>query len=66
MLKSNKNNARDKISTCVEFRSKKETAVRGNTDGEKTWNNLDQNVLRKIFLAGGFATAMPSSCACKY
>ena len=66
MLKSNKNNARNKISQCVEFRSKKETAIRGNIDGEKTWNNLDQNVLRKIFLAGGFTTAMPSSCVCKY
>ena len=66
MLKSNKNNARNKISQCVEFRSKNETAIRGNIDGEKTWNNLDQNVLRKIFLAGGFTTAMPSSCVCKY
>jgi hypothetical protein len=25
-----------------------------------------QNVLRKIFRAGGFTTAMPSSCVCKY
>ena len=66
MLKSNRNNSRKKISQCVEFRSKKETAIRGNIDGEKTWNNLDQNVLRKIFLAGGFTTAMPSSCVCKY
>ena len=51
MLKSNKNNARNNLSQCVEFRSKKETAISGNVDGEKTWNNLDQNVLRKIFLA---------------
>jgi len=50
----------------VEFRSKKETAISGNVDGEKTWNNLDQNVLRKIFVTGGFTTAMPSSCVCKY
>ena len=48
MLKSNKNNARNKISQCVEFRSKKETAIRGNIDGEKTWNNLDQRVEENI------------------
>jgi hypothetical protein len=66
MMNSNKNNARNNLSSCVEFRSKKEIAIAGNVDGEKTWNNLDQNVLRKIFLAGGFTTAMPASCVCKY
>ena len=65
-MNSNKNNARNNLSSCVEFRSKKEIAIAGNVDGEKTWNNLDQNVLRKIFLSGGFTTAMPASCVCKY
>jgi len=65
-MNSNKNNARHNLSSCVEFRSKKEIAIAGNVDGEKTWNNLDQNVLRKIFLSGGFTTAMPASCVCKY
>ena len=55
-----------KSTSCVEFRGVHETAVPGNTDGEVTWNNLDQNVLRKIFLDGGFTTAMPASCVCKY
>jgi hypothetical protein len=35
MLKSNKNNARNKISQCVEFRSKKETAIPGTSTGKK-------------------------------
>lgn len=55
-----------KSTSCVEFRGVHETAVPGNTDGEVTWNNLDQNILRKIFLDGGFTTAMPASCVCKY
>ena len=36
MLKSNKNNARNKISQSVEFRSKKETAVYKKEDSAKT------------------------------
>ena len=61
-----KKKKKKKSTSCVEFRGVHETAVPGNTDGEVTWNNLDQNVLRKIFLDGGFTTAMPASCVCKY
>ena len=61
-----KKKKKNKSTSCVEFRGVHETAVPGNTDGEVTWNNLDQNVLRKIFLDGGFTTAMPASCVCKY